>query len=59
MSVEIPVSKRLYMVLENEGKELGLTPEGYLQRIVHHATEQKVAQVKPPTTMLARRGKQH
>jgi hypothetical protein len=58
MSVEIPVSKRLYMVLENEGKELGLTPEEYLERIVHHAAQQKAAQVKP-TTMLSRRGNQH
>jgi hypothetical protein len=34
MSLEIPVSKRLYEELEKRGKELGLTPEQFLSRIV-------------------------
>jgi hypothetical protein len=59
MSVEIPVSKKLYTALEEEGKKLGLTPEQYLQRIIHHATQQKAAQMRPTTTMLSRRGNQH
>jgi hypothetical protein len=41
MSVEIPVSTRLYRELEKNGKEFGLTPEQFLARIVHYAAQQR------------------